>query len=181
MFLVDSSIAGADWDGTISVIKTILKKVKAEIISIKKWDDRKLAYNIKGKSRGTYILSYFRVEGEKITDIENAVRLSEKIMRALILNAEHMSQEDIDKETPAMKFEKEEGQGNPEVKVESDSFGSIEAEETAQSSTEMTGTLPISDISAISGINMLVEEVVDNQSEQNQIEDFGQTDGQIQA
>ena len=70
MFLIDSAQAAANWDGIISVITKILERAKAEIISIKKWDDRKLAYDIKGKSRGLYIICYFRVEGEKIQDIE---------------------------------------------------------------------------------------------------------------
>ncbi len=107
MFLVDSSKAGADWDGIIAAIRTILEKAGAEIVSIRKWDDRRLAYDIKGKSRGTYILSYFRVDGGRIKDIEKAVRLSEKIMRVLILSAERLSQEDIEKDTPATKAEME--------------------------------------------------------------------------
>jgi len=107
MFLIDSSQAGADWDGIIAAIRTILEKADAEIDSIRKWDERRLAYDIKGKSRGTYILSYFRVDGEKIQDIERSVRLSEKIMRVLILSAERQRPEDIEKDTPATKVEKE--------------------------------------------------------------------------
>ena len=108
MFLIDSARAAADWDGIISVITKILERAKAEIISIRKWDDRKLAYDIRGKSRGLYIICYFRVDGGKIQDIEKNVQLSEQIMRVLILNAEHFTPEDIEKDTPAIKAEKEE-------------------------------------------------------------------------
>jgi small subunit ribosomal protein S6 len=108
MFLIDAARAGSDWDGIISAIKKILEKFEAEIVSIKKWDDRKLAYDIKGQSRGVYILCYFRVDGQKISDIEKNVQLSEQIMRVLILNAEQMTEEDIQKDTPALKAEKEE-------------------------------------------------------------------------
>ncbi len=107
MFLIDSSQAGADWDGIMAAIRTILEKAGAEIDSMRKWDDRRLAYEIKGKSRGTYILSYFRVDGERIQDIERAVQLSEKIMRVLILSAERQRPEDIEKDTPATKVEME--------------------------------------------------------------------------
>jgi small subunit ribosomal protein S6 len=108
MFLIDSARAAADWDGIISVITKILERAKAEIVSIRKWDDRKLAYDIKGKSRGLYIICYFRVDGGKIQDIEKNVQLSEQIIRVLILNAEHLTPEDIEKDTPAIKAEKEE-------------------------------------------------------------------------
>jgi len=96
MFLVDSAQAASDWDGVITSIKTILKKANREIVSIRKWDERKLAYEVKGHSRGTYILCYFRANGEKIQDIERDVQLSERIMRVLILSADHMTQEDIE-------------------------------------------------------------------------------------
>ncbi|MBN2137234.1 MAG: 30S ribosomal protein S6 [Sedimentisphaerales bacterium] len=106
MFLVDSGMA-SDWDATIKIIEGILKRVEAEIVSIRKWDDRRLAYEVQGKSRGTYILCYFRVEGERIQEIEKTVQLSENIMRVLILSAEHMTAEDLEKDTPATKSEKE--------------------------------------------------------------------------
>ncbi len=106
MFLVDSARA-VDWDDTIAEIEGILNRVGAEIVSIRKWDERKLAYEIAGRTRGTYILSYFRVGGDRVQEIEKAVQLSESIMRVLILNAEQIPPEQIEKDTPATKAEKE--------------------------------------------------------------------------
>ena len=132
MFLIDSARAAADWDGIISVITKILERAKAEIVSIRKWDDRKLAYDIQGKSRGLYIICYFRVDGGKIQDIEKNVQLSEQIMRVLILNAEHLTDEDIEKDTPAIKAEKEEQNtpGDMPQKAESEQREDEESEET---------------------------------------------------
>jgi len=105
MFLVDSIQAASDWDGIIGAIETILKRAQAEIVSMKKWDERRLAYEIKKKSRGTYILCYFKADGQKISAIERDVKLTERIMRVLILSSEAMSQEDVDKATPAEQVE----------------------------------------------------------------------------
>jgi small subunit ribosomal protein S6 len=107
MFLVDSAKAASDWDGINEAIKRILDRAKAEIVSMRKWDDRRLAYDIRGVSRGTYLLCYFRADGKQIEGIEKAVQLSEKIIRVLILKTDQMTQEDIDKDTPATKAEKE--------------------------------------------------------------------------
>jgi small subunit ribosomal protein S6 len=107
MFLVDSADAGSDWDGIIAAIKKILKKAKVDVVSMKKWDDRRLAYDIKGKSRGTYLLCYFRSDGQRNQEIETAIQLSEKIIRVLILCVDWMTDEDIEKDTPATKAEKE--------------------------------------------------------------------------
>jgi small subunit ribosomal protein S6 len=88
MFLVDSALAASDWQGVINTIQSILDKAGVEIVSVEKWDERKLAYGIKGKSRGTYILAYFRADGSQVAPIERAALLSEDIIRMLILCVE---------------------------------------------------------------------------------------------
>jgi len=85
MFLVDSAVAVSDWEALNDTIRKILDRNRTEVVSQRKWDERRLAYNVKGKSRGTYILCYFRADGESIAGIERDVKLSERIMRVLIL------------------------------------------------------------------------------------------------
>lgn len=95
MFLIDSAEAAKDWDGIIELATKMLNKIDAQIISLKKWDERPLAYSIKRCARGTYILSYFKADGRKITELERDVLLSERIMRALILRVDHLTEEEI--------------------------------------------------------------------------------------
>ncbi|MCH2149363.1 MAG: 30S ribosomal protein S6, partial [Phycisphaerales bacterium] len=60
LFLLPQS-AGTDLGGSAELVKSLLQKVGAEIISFKKWDERRLAYEIKGNKRGLYFLCYFRL------------------------------------------------------------------------------------------------------------------------
>lgn len=106
LFLVDSGEAAADWNGINNVIEKTLARGDAEIVSAKKWDERRLAYDIDGKSRGTYILTYFRGDPTKIGAIERSVQLSERIMRVLITRTDKMSAEDIEKAPPAATTER---------------------------------------------------------------------------
>ena len=106
LFLVDSSEAASDWDGVISTIEKMLARGDADVVSIKKWDERRLAYEVNGKERGTYILTYFNGDPAKITGIERDVQLSERITRVMILRTDIMEQEDIDRDTPVEKVEK---------------------------------------------------------------------------
>jgi len=148
MFLLDTAAAAADWDGVIGSIESILKRVEAEVISLRKWDERRLAYDISKVSRGTYILAYFKCDGEKIQEIEKTVQLSEKIMRVLILNAEHMTHDDIERDTPSTKAEKaqEERQAAVEAKI-------AEAKAAAETkvAAETTAAEPVApaDVSAV--------------------------------
>lgn len=133
LFLVDSAQAAADWDGINKVIETILKKAGADIVSIRKWDDRKLVYGINGKTRGTYILCYFRADGVKIQQIERDVQLSETIMRVLILCAEHWTEEDIEKDTPATSAEKQRQKAAQQQAIKTEEAKETkEAEETKE-------------------------------------------------
>jgi len=111
LFLIDSAKAAADWDGVLTAATTILERAGAEIVSIRKWGERRLAYQIKGVERGTYILTYFNVDGQKISQIERDVQLSELIMRALILKAGHRNKQDIDRQSAAMQVEQQQGDG----------------------------------------------------------------------
>jgi small subunit ribosomal protein S6 len=114
MFLIDSAEAAKDWDGIIETITKILTKADAEIVSIRKWGERALAYTIRKCTRGTYVLTYFKVDGQKISGIERDVRLSERIMRVLILRADHLNEEDIAGETPSARADRQNQQPAPQ-------------------------------------------------------------------
>ena len=101
LFLVDTAQAASDWDGTIAVIEKILSRADAEVVSMRKWDERPLAYEINKKGRGTFILIYFNGDPLKITTIERDVQLSEKVVRVMILRTDKMSEEQIAGDTPS--------------------------------------------------------------------------------
>ena len=100
MFLVDSGLAAQDWQVVIDEVQRMMTRAGADVVSLKKWDDRRMTYDIQGKSRGTYILVYFNCDPEKVKGIERDVQLSELLMRVMILRTDRMSQKDIEKLTP---------------------------------------------------------------------------------
>jgi small subunit ribosomal protein S6 len=85
--------AVADLQGAADHVLEILHRVGAEIISFKKWDERRLAYEIRGNKRGLYFLVYFKVNGSKIHQIERDCNLSEKLLRAMITRADQVTGE----------------------------------------------------------------------------------------
>jgi len=198
MFLVDSAQTGADWDGVIAAIRAILEKAGAAIDSMRKWDDRKLAYEIKGKGRGTYILCYFRVDGSRIQEIEKSVRLSDTIMRVLILSAERQGPEDIEKDTPATKLEKEKEKRKVAQEAareaEAEQVSSLEEtgqseqaeaseqppEEVSEIQEDNTDSFPASEVSLLPEPSTTPDDFVEKQQGQEQIEDYEKSDEQEQ-
>jgi small subunit ribosomal protein S6 len=100
MFLVDSALAAQDWQVIIDEVQRVMDRAEAEVISLKKWDERRLCYEVQKKSRGTYILAYFNCETSKIGGIERDVQLSELLTRVLVLRTDRMTPEDLEKLTP---------------------------------------------------------------------------------
>lgn len=87
--------ANVDLKGTVEFIKETLTKNGAEIVSLKKWGDRQLAYPINKQKRGVYILTYFKAPTDKLTAIDRAFNLSETVMRHLITRADHLTVEEM--------------------------------------------------------------------------------------
>jgi small subunit ribosomal protein S6 len=94
MFIISQAVA-ADLAGAIAHINEILGRANAEVIAMRKWDERRLAYEIRGQKRGMYILVYFKAPGPDVAHIERDTNLSERILRVMILRADHLTMEEM--------------------------------------------------------------------------------------
>ncbi len=99
MFLLDSGTP--DFQAASEPVRNILTRYEAEILSMKPWDERKLAYEIRGRKRGLYVLAYFTADPLKLREIEHDCELDERVLRNLILRKDKITQEVINAETPA--------------------------------------------------------------------------------
>jgi small subunit ribosomal protein S6 len=88
MFLLDNAAGAADFEGTAAVVDQLLTRHGAEIVQKEKWDERKLAYEIRGHKRAVYYLTYFRAPSDAVGKIRVDAGLNEKIIRSLILALE---------------------------------------------------------------------------------------------
>ena len=94
MFLIGQA-AAANLPEVIDHIKDIFNRAGAELIAMKKWDERRLAFEIKKQKRGLYILTYFRAQNTALPGIERDCNLSERILRVMILRADHLTEDEM--------------------------------------------------------------------------------------
>jgi ribosomal protein S6 len=94
MFLLGSAFA-ADLDGATKLVRGIVERHGGKVIVLKKWDERKLAYEIKGEKRGLYLIAYFEGPSTSITPIERDVNLSDQILRVMLTKADHLNAEEM--------------------------------------------------------------------------------------
>ena len=99
MFLLDAG--NPDFESAAAPVRDVLARANAEVLSLKPWDERRLAYEIKGRRRALYVLTYFRADPAVMQSLHHDIQLDERILRALILSADHVTEEVIHAETPA--------------------------------------------------------------------------------
>jgi small subunit ribosomal protein S6 len=99
MFLLGAA-ATADVDKSLALVRGIIERHGGKLLVLKKWDERKLSYEIKGQKRGLYVISYFTAPGSSIVSMERDVSLSEEVLRVLITDAEHLNQAEMDAVEP---------------------------------------------------------------------------------
>lgn len=88
MFIVDPVVASKEWNKVTEEIEKTLKRYGANVLSVKKWGERKLAYPIKKQQRGTYVLAYYAAPTAANEKIRADFHLSEIVLRCLILQLE---------------------------------------------------------------------------------------------
>jgi small subunit ribosomal protein S6 len=89
-----------DVDAMIKTAQGIIERHGGKVMVIKKWDERKLYYEIKHQKRGTYILAYFTAPGAAVGAIERDVNLSEDVLRVMVTTAEHLSKKEMEAVEP---------------------------------------------------------------------------------
>jgi small subunit ribosomal protein S6 len=95
LFLFPQATA-ANLQAAVDHLTELFKRADAAVISLRKWDERRLAYEIKGNKRGVYFLVYFRAEPARVADLERGCNLSEQLLRSLITRADHIPAEEIE-------------------------------------------------------------------------------------
>src|SRR5438045_4345357 len=88
MFMLDTNKVAGDVPAATKVLHGLLERNHAEILASRPWDERRLAYPIKGHKKGLYYLTYFRAEGKENLGLERDAVLNEMILRMMVSRVE---------------------------------------------------------------------------------------------
>ncbi|MBF0301649.1 MAG: 30S ribosomal protein S6 [Desulfamplus sp.] len=100
----------------------LLTQTGALLVKIEDWGNRKLAYEIKKKSRGHYLCVTYGGDGEIVKELERNLRLDENIMKFMTI----LLEKDIDEEAL-----RQEIAAGPEYKVTSP--GAVDSDDDSSS------------------------------------------------
>jgi len=85
MILVDPVQHTADPEAVEKTVKDLLAKHGATIHHFERWDERRLAFEIKGHKRGVYLLVHFEMPGASVDAFRRETRIVDVILRQLVI------------------------------------------------------------------------------------------------
>lgn len=88
MFLLDTTKVAGDLPTADKHLRTLLERNSAQVLISRPWDERRLAYPIKNQKKGLYYLTYFSADGKSLPGIDRDCKLSEMIIRQLVIRIE---------------------------------------------------------------------------------------------
>jgi ribosomal protein S6 len=97
MFLFDPTF-GNSFEKCESEIRRLMERAQAEVLYCRKWDERRLAFRIKGRKRGVYVLVHFKAPPDRIVPLERDAKLAEHILRVLVTRAEGVTPEQMERQ-----------------------------------------------------------------------------------
>ena len=83
MFILSTQLSDDEKKAGVTLVEETLTKageLKTEI-----WGDRKLAYPIKKKENGYYVLTLFQIDGTRLPEVEAKLNISESILKYMIV------------------------------------------------------------------------------------------------
>jgi len=88
MYILDSNRFGRNAEAVSGRIAEMVQKAGGEMLVSRLWEERRLAYPIKGQRKGTYWLTYFRLDSGQLSDIKRQCQLNDEILRSLFLKVD---------------------------------------------------------------------------------------------
>src|ERR1700709_303294 len=85
MFILDSNRYGRDPTGVSGQIPAMVEQLGGSMLASRMWEERRLAYPIGQHRKGTYWLTYFKLESDQLTTLNRQCQLNENVVRQSVL------------------------------------------------------------------------------------------------
>ena len=88
MFILEPGRYARDPGAVTQQIADLIGQQGGTVLAARLWDERKLAYPIKGHKKGVYWLTYFTMPGGNLSALERQCEITEEIIRKLVLKVD---------------------------------------------------------------------------------------------
>lgn len=86
MVILDPTLSEEDTKAAVAKVAGMVKSVgKGKVTKTEEWGKRKLAYEIKRRSEGYYVIYDFDGDPMGVADLEQALKISDPVLRFLVV------------------------------------------------------------------------------------------------
>ena len=117
MFILPSDVFSRNAEELTSKLEKTIEGLGGKIRVSRLWEERKLAYSIKNRSRGVYWVIYYRIETDKVAELDLQFRLNGNVIRFLTVKLDPRLEELVLQRSLAEPASETEGQAS-DVKVD---------------------------------------------------------------
>lgn len=102
-FIVDPDLPEDAYQGVAQKFRGVVESGGGTVLSYAPWGKKKLAYSVKKKSYGYYVLMEFASGPDLIAELERTMRIDERVLKFITvkLDDEFDPEKDKDRERPA--------------------------------------------------------------------------------
>lgn len=85
LFILDANKFARDRDGLARDVEALVEAAEGELLVSRLWEERRLAYPIRGQRKGAYWLMYFRMPTGRVKDLTRACEINDSILRQMFV------------------------------------------------------------------------------------------------
>ena len=89
MYILKPDLEDEAKDALVAKFQDIVKNGGGEIEKVDEWGKRKLAYPINYIGEGYYVLMYFSAPAELPAELERNYRITDEVMRFIVINLDN--------------------------------------------------------------------------------------------
>jgi small subunit ribosomal protein S6 len=90
VLVVDPEVGDEGLAGTVDRVNAFIQERGGEIKKVDQWGRRRLAYPIKRRQEGFYVVTHFSLDPQAIRALEGSLDLAEDILRHLVTRLEEV-------------------------------------------------------------------------------------------
>lgn len=85
LYIVDPDLSDEDITSITDRYKSVVEEQGGEVEGINRWEKRRLAYEVKDRVEGIYVLMTFKGEHKVEMELDRLMRIADDVLRHLIV------------------------------------------------------------------------------------------------
>lgn len=86
IFIINPDLQGETAKGVVAQLQELVTKNGGRIDGLQEWGRKRMAYKIRRKQEGNYILLNFQIDSQQTKKLEQGFRLNDNLLRYLLVN-----------------------------------------------------------------------------------------------